>query len=90
MAVRTPAACPGLAGELACLTRALTAPRCTMQSRGLAGRARPRRILDPGGVLHRLHDIVAGIWHVEGVVPVRDRLTYPQLGHRAHRPGPLS
>ena len=27
--------------------------------------------------------------HVEGVVPVRDRLTYPQVGCRAHRPGPL-
>ena len=54
-----------------------------------AGRARPRRILDARGVLHRLHDIVAGIWHLEGVVPVRDRLTYPQVGCRAHRPGPL-
>ena len=151
MAVRTAAACPDLAGELACPTRALTAPRgrwpmrlsrgpgptgcrpggggspsstalrCPRRSavmavrtaaacpdlpgelpdpgadiatlRGAeprAGRARPRRILDARGVLHRLHDIVAGIWHVEGVVPVRDRLTYPQVGCRAHRPGPLS
>ena len=150
MAVRTAAACPDLAGELACLTRALTAPRgrwpmrlsrgsgptccrpggggspsstalrCPRRNvvmavrtatacpdlpgelpdpgaddatlRGAeprAGRARPRRILDARGVLHRLHDIVAGIWHVEGVVPVRDRLTYPQVGCRAHRPGPL-
>ena len=151
MAVRTAAACPDLARELACPTRALTAPRgrrpmrlsrgpgptgcrpggggspsstalrCPRRSavmavrtaaacpdlpgelpdpgadgatlRGAeprAGRARPRRILDARGVLHRLHDIVAGIWHVEGVVPVRDRLTYPQVGRRAHRPEPLS
>ena len=127
MAVRTAAACPDLPGELACPTRALTAPRgrwpmrlsrgpgptgcrpggggspsstalrCPRRSvvmavrtatacpdlpgelpdpgadsatlRGAeprAGRARPRRILDARGVLHRLHDIVAGIWHVEG------------------------
>jgi hypothetical protein len=43
---------------------------------------RPRR--------RRLHDIVAGIWHVKRVVPVRDHLTYPQAERKAHSPGPLS
>jgi len=33
------------------------------------------------------HDIVAGIWHVEGVVSVRDRLTYPQAERKMPGPG---
>jgi CBS domain-containing protein len=35
------------------------------------------------------HGIVSGIWHVEGVVSVRDLLTYPPAQHRAPGPGPL-
>jgi hypothetical protein len=31
-----------------------------------ASRARPRRIPDPRGVLHRLHGIAAGIWPLQG------------------------
>jgi len=31
------------------------------------------------------HDIVADIWHVEGVVSVRDLLTYPEPEHRENR-----
>jgi CBS domain-containing protein len=34
------------------------------------------------------HGIVADVWHVEGVVSVRDRLTYPPPEHRAPSPGP--
>jgi hypothetical protein len=87
MAVRTAAACPDLPGELP----DSGADSATLRgAEPRAGRARPRRVLDARGVLHRLHDIVAGIWHVEGVVPVRDRLTYPQVGCRAHRPGRFS
>jgi hypothetical protein len=41
LAARTATASRDLAAEPACLTRALTAPRCTMQSRGLAGPAPP-------------------------------------------------
>jgi CBS-domain-containing membrane protein len=35
------------------------------------------------------HGIVAAIWHVEGVVSVRDLLTYPPAEHTAQSPGPL-
>jgi CBS domain-containing protein len=34
-------------------------------------------------------DILAEIWHVQGVVSVRDRLSYPQADHRPQSPGPL-
>ena len=34
-------------------------------------------------------DIVAGLWHVEGVVSVRDRLTYPAVVHAAIHGSPL-
>ena len=34
-------------------------------------------------------DIVAEVWHVQGVVSVRDRLTYPPADHRPQSPGPL-
>ena len=33
--------------------------------------------------------IVSGIWHVEGVVSVRDLLSYPPARHSAPGPGPL-
>ena len=33
--------------------------------------------------------IVSGIWHVEGVVSVRDLLTYPSAPHTGPGPGPL-
>jgi len=36
------------------------------------------------------HGIVSGIWHVEGVVSVRDLLTYPPVQHSAPGSGPLS
>jgi CBS domain-containing protein len=34
-------------------------------------------------------DIVAEVWHVEGVVAVRDRLSYPPPDHRPQSIGPL-
>jgi len=34
-------------------------------------------------------DIVAEVWHVQGVISVRDRLTYPPAEHRPPGPGPL-
>jgi CBS domain-containing protein len=34
-------------------------------------------------------DIVAEIWHVQGVVAVRDRLSYPSADHRPRSLGPL-
>jgi CBS domain-containing protein len=35
------------------------------------------------------HDIVAGTWHVEGVVSVRDRMVYPPAAAEATGIGPL-
>jgi CBS-domain-containing membrane protein len=35
-------------------------------------------------------DVVAGAWHVPGVVSVRDRLSYPPADHLPQSPGPLS
>jgi hypothetical protein len=55
-----------------------------------ASRPRRRRIPDPREVPHRVHDIVAGIWHVKRIVPVRGHLTYPQAERKAHSPGPPS
>jgi CBS domain-containing protein len=34
-------------------------------------------------------DIVAEVWHVQGVVSVRDRLSYPPAAHRPQSLGPL-
>ena len=89
MAVKNATASGDLAGELACLTRTLKAPRCAMGCRGLAERA---------GAESWTHDEVftAGTTSrpesdtSRGSCQARDRLTYPQTGRRAHSPGRCS
>jgi hypothetical protein len=89
MAARTATASPDLAAEPACLTRALTAPRRAMQSRGPAGPAhagsRTRAESFTGCTTSSPESGPS-----REAVPVRDRLTYPQAGRRAHSLRPLS
>jgi hypothetical protein len=89
MAGRTATASRNLPAEPACLTRVLTAPSCTMHSRGPAGPGR-------AGSRTRAESFTACTASQpesgpsREAVPVRDRLTCPQAGRRAHSPRPLS